>query len=124
MKSTAVSREPTSGTVQPAPSWKKPGSGIPFKQADSPSAMLPSLLLGLALMTVAGWLWLRPGRGQPGGQRQQLARVLESHRLGPKSTVAVVEFAGQLHLVAQTEHAVASIAQVSAATTAKRTEQP
>lgn len=105
-------------TANPAPppataAWKTGATALPFKQDTAPAAQAPAALLGVALLAVAAWLWLRRA-GKPHGvaARGQLARVVESHRLGPRSTIAVVEFAGQRHLVAQTEHAVTCIAQV------------
>jgi flagellar biogenesis protein FliO len=90
----------------------KTSAAIPFKQDPEPSTTSPVLAsVALLLVLAAAWWWLRKhlDRGSPrAGERR--ARVLESHRLGPRSTLAVVEFAGQLHLLAQTEHAVTCIA--------------
>lgn len=105
--------------AQPAAPGVKPGlagsTRIPFKQdSDGVGSEAPVAVLAVLLALLAGWLWLRKRQGsrQPGGGRR--ARVLESHRLGPRSTLAVVEFAGQWHLLTQTEHSITCVAQAPA----------
>jgi flagellar biogenesis protein FliO len=89
---------------------------IPFKAEEPIGHEMTLAIGGVLLLLIAALWWLRKqlGRSALGGERH--ARVLESHRLGPHSTLAVVEFAGQLHLLAQTEQGVSCIAQAPAGT--------
>jgi flagellar biogenesis protein FliO len=94
----------------------KTNSLIPFKQDPQPAAASPVLVsVALLLVLLGAWWWMRKHleRGALRG-RERRARVLESHRLGPRSTLAVVEFAGQLHLLAQTENSVTCVARAPA----------
>jgi flagellar biogenesis protein FliO len=99
----------------------QPASPIPFKQeAAGAAAALPGAALGvllLSLLAIAAVYWIRKRLNlQPGGKRgPQLLRVLETQRLGPRTLLSVVEFAGGQYLVAQSEQGVSCLASAPAA---------
>jgi len=68
-------------------------------------------ILVLAIIAIGVLYWLR-NRLRAGSIHapQRAARVLESHRLGPRATLAVVEFGGQHLLLAHTEQGVQCVA--------------
>ena len=89
---------------------------IPFKRDSSPAeAAAPGAalaLLAVALFAV-GLLYLLRRRllhGQQGGAARQL-RVLDSQRLSGRTTLSVVQFAGQRYLLAQGDQGVQCLAQ-------------
>jgi flagellar biogenesis protein FliO len=93
---------------------------IPFKRealadgAATPGATLLTLLLAALAIGVLYWLRKRVALQVP-GRGERLLRVLESQRLGPRSTLSVVEFAGQRYLLAQSEQGVQCVASVPVA---------
>jgi flagellar protein FliO/FliZ len=102
-------------TVQQSP----PGSSIPFKPAAAGSGAVASggaAVLVVSMLAIAIALYLRRrlnlGRIVPQGQHR--LRVLETQMLGPRTLLAVVEFGGREHLIAQTEHGVTRIADIEA----------
>jgi flagellar biogenesis protein FliO len=92
---------------------------IPFKRealadgAATPGATLLTLLLAVLAIGVLYWLRKRVALQVP-GRAQRLLRVLESQRLGARSTLSVVEFGGRHYLLAQGEQGVQCIADVAA----------
>ncbi|MGK5049024.1 flagellar biosynthetic protein FliO [Janthinobacterium sp. GB4P2] len=44
------------------------------------------------------------------GSQPRLVRVLDTQRLGPRSLLSVVEFAGNQYLIAQSEHGITTLA--------------
>jgi len=88
---------------------------IPFKResvadgAASPGVAVTIVILAIIAIGVLYWLRNRlrvDGSGAPA----RAARVLESHRLGPRATLAVVEFGGQRLLLAHSEQGVQCVA--------------
>lgn len=99
-------------------------SSIPFKQ-DAPvgAAALPGGALGVLLLSalaivavyvVRKRLNLQPARSGSA----KLLRVLETQRLGPRTLLSVVEFAGSQYLIAQSEQGVSCLAAAPPATPA------
>ena len=86
-------------------------SVIPFKRdSDVPSSTFIGggvgvLLISLLAIVVVQWLRKRLHM-LPGSQGPRLLQVLESQRLGPRTTLLVVQFAGRRYLLAQGEHGV------------------
>lgn len=78
---------------------------IPFKRdpsgldAASPAGALG--LLAVALLAIGVLWWLRQRLQRQGGSASRQLRVLESQRLGPRTTLAVVEFGGRRYLLAE-----------------------
>jgi flagellar protein FliO/FliZ len=92
---------------------------IPFKQAapaDHAAMSGGGAVLAVALLAIVVVLYLRKrlnlvrGAGKDG----QRIRILETRALGPRTLLAVVEFGGREHLLAQTEHGVTRIADIEA----------
>lgn len=100
---------------------------IPFKRdaeagaiagSGSMAILLVSLLAIGAVYVVRKRLKLGPRMdGSPA-----LLRVLETRRLGPRTLLAVVEFGGKQHLIAQGEHGVSCIDSIVPASTAAKPE--
>ncbi|KQV58001.1 MULTISPECIES: flagellar biosynthetic protein FliO [unclassified Duganella] len=94
-------------------------AAIPFKrESDVPvgSAVgggVGVLLIALAAIVVVQVLRKKLKLAPPGAGARHL-RVLETQRLGPRSTLAVVEFAGRRYLLAQGEHGVSCVDSVPA----------
>jgi flagellar biosynthetic protein FliO len=84
---------------------------IPYKHDHiSADSDLPRVALGLTvcLLVLAGAVYFlrrRLGINLEVGRNKQL-RVVESHRLNPRSSLYVVEFAGKYHLLGQSEHSI------------------
>lgn len=103
------------------------GQAIPFKRDAEASAiagsgsiavLLVSLLAIGAVYVVRKRLKLGPRMdGSPA-----LLRVLETRRLGPRALLAVVEFGGKRHLIAQGEHGVSCIDTIVLASAAAKPE--
>jgi flagellar biogenesis protein FliO len=97
-------------------------SPIPFKQdASAGAAALPGGALGVLLLSVAAIVAVlvirkRLNLPQAGKHAPQLLRVLETQRLGPRTLLSVVEFAGGRYLIAQGEHGVSCLAAAPPAT--------
>jgi flagellar biogenesis protein FliO len=88
-----------------------PVSQIPFKRDNiSTASDAPRVALGLTVcfLLLAGAVYVirrRLGPTLETGRVKRL-RVLESHRLSPRSSLHVVEFAGKVHLLAQSEQGI------------------
>lgn len=99
-------------------------SPIPFKQeASAGAAALPGGALGVLLLSalaiVAVVVIRKRLNLQPTDQSApRLLRVLETQRLGPRTLLSVVEFAGGRYLIAQSEHGVSCLAAAPPATPA------
>ena len=93
---------------------------IPFKKDRTPvDNDLPRVAMSLTvcLLLLAGGVYVlrrRLGLRFEPGRTGHRARVLESHRLNPQSSLHVVEFAGKQHLLGQTEHNIVCLASVPA----------
>ncbi|HSY29560.1 MAG TPA: flagellar biosynthetic protein FliO [Burkholderiaceae bacterium] len=94
---------------EPAPS--APASQIPYKRDHiSTDSDLPRVALGLTvcLLLLSGAVYfLRRRLGINLEVRcNKKLRVVESHRLNPRSSLYVVAFAGKYHLLGQSEHSI------------------
>ncbi|MRW94181.1 hypothetical protein GJ699_29830 [Duganella sp. FT80W] len=90
-------------------------AAIPYKQdAAVTAAALPGGALGVLLVSalaIVVVLVLRKRLNlQPRRDGARHLRVLETQRLGPRTLLAVVEFAGGQYLIAQSEHGVSCLA--------------
>ncbi|MYM28567.1 hypothetical protein GTP58_09550 [Duganella sp. CY15W] len=88
---------------------------IPFKHDNGAAAALPGGALGvllLSLLAIAAVLVVRKRLNlqRSGSAPVRHLQVLETQRLGPRTLLAVVEFGGQQHLIAQGEHGVSCLA--------------
>ena len=98
---------------EPAPQGQAqaaaPANQIPYKRDHlSTDSDLPRVALGLTvcLLVLSGAVYFlrrRLGINLDVGRNKKL-RVVESHRLNPRSSLYVVEFAGKYHLLGQSEH--------------------
>jgi flagellar biosynthetic protein FliO len=92
---------------------------IPFKQA-SPAINAATtsggavLVVSLLAIAIVFFLRKRLNLGRMGEHGSKRIRVLETQMLGPRTMLAVVEFGGREHLIAQTEHGVSCIADIEA----------
>jgi flagellar biogenesis protein FliO len=88
-----------------------PTSQIPYKQdKTSAESDFSRVALGLTgcLLLLAGAVYVirrRLGLTLPTGQVKKL-RIVETHRLNPRSSLYVIEFAGKYHVLAQGEQGV------------------
>lgn len=101
----------------PPPATQAPA--IPFKHAaptGNAAATSGGAVLVVSLLAIGLVLFLRKrlNLGRAGGQGGKRIRVLETQMLGPRTMLAVVEFGGREHLIAQTDHGVSRIADVEA----------
>lgn len=100
-----------------------PGA-IPFRRDSASGAgslagsawgvLVVSLLAIGAVLYVRKRLNLNPLNPRQGAA-PRLLRVLETQRLGPRALLSVVEFGGQQHLIAQSEHGVSHLVTAPAA---------
>ena len=94
-------------------------AAIPFKrESDVPVNSIVGggagvLLIALAAIVVVQVLRKRLKLVPPGASARHV-RVLETQRLGPRTTLAVVEFSGRRYLLAQGEHGVSCVDSVPA----------
>lgn len=105
-----------------ASGWARADGGaapIPFKQ-DSVAATgaLPGGALGVLLVSALAigavyWIRKRLNLPLPGKQAGRHLRVLQTERLGPRTLLSVVEFAGARYLIAQGEQGVSCLAQAA-----------
>jgi flagellar biogenesis protein FliO len=92
---------------------------IPFKRdSDVPLGSAVGSGVGVLLIALAAIVVVQLLRKRlkllPPGTSQRLVRVLETQRLGPRTTLAVVEFNGRRYLLAQGEHGVSCVDSVAA----------
>jgi len=87
---------------------------IPYKQEDTTKGLdvrrlaAGALLCGLTL--TAALYFLRKRLGLLKETRGGHLKILETQRLGPKSALHVIQFAGTVYLLAQNEHGFSKIA--------------
>ncbi|OEZ52849.1 flagellar biosynthetic protein FliO [Duganella sp. HH105] len=95
------------------------GAAIPFKQDSAgAAAALPGGALGVLLVSalaIAAVYWIRKRLNLPlpGKDAGRHLRVLQTERLGPRTLLSVVEFAGGRYLIAQSEQGVSCLAQAA-----------
>ncbi|MTV41465.1 flagellar biosynthetic protein FliO [Duganella radicis] len=93
-----------------------PAAPIPYKQdAAVAAAALPGGALGVLILSglaivVVYVLRKRLNLQAPGKGGARHLRVLETQRLGPRTLLSVVEFAGSRYLIAQSEQGVTCLA--------------
>ncbi len=93
---------------------------IPFKHDDgAAAAALPGGAIGVLLLSalaIVAVLVVRKRLNLHSGGKAapRHLKVLETQRLGPRTLLAVVEFGGQQHLIAQGEHGVNCLATAAA----------
>lgn len=101
---------PSSTAAQPL------SPAIPFKrEADAGATAFGGGAAGIVILSLVAIMAVlairkRLGLGQPRPRAPRLVRVLESHRLGPKALLSVVEFSGTQYLIAQGEHGISCVA--------------
>jgi len=94
-----------------ASSTSVPMSQIPYKHDNiSVQSDLPRVAIGMTvcMLLLAGGLYFlrrRLGVKMP-GSRNRLLRVVETQRLNPRSSLYVVEFGGNYHLLGQSEQGI------------------
>jgi len=98
-------------------------AAIPFKrESDVPLGSAVGGGVGVLLIALAAIVVVQVLRKKlklvPPGAAARHVRVLETQRLGPRSTLAVVEFAGRRYLLAQGEHGVSCVDSVPVAESA------
>jgi flagellar biogenesis protein FliO len=95
------------------PGWAASAQTIPFKSAEvgTPWSTAGLALLFVSALAIAAVLLIRRRLAfAPAAETARLLRVLETQRLGPRSTLTVIEFKGGHYLLAQTEHGVRCLA--------------
>ena len=99
-------------TVSPcAVATDVPATQIPYKRdSNPPEGDFSRVALGLTacLLILAGAVYVirrRLGLSLEVGKIRKL-RVVETHRLNPRSSLYLIEFAGNYHVLAQGEHGI------------------
>lgn len=105
-------------------------AAIPFRHDDGagPLALSGSSAWAVLLISAAAIgavVIIRKKLKMPilSGSQPRLVRVLDTQRLGPRSLLSVVEFAGDQYLIAQSEHGITSLAVAPRAPAAMPGEQ-
>lgn len=106
------------------------GAAIPFKRDDAAGSLALSgssawAVLLISAAAIGAVVIIRKKLKMPvlSGSQPRLVRVLETQRLGPRSLLSVVEFAGDQYLIAQSEHGITSLAVAPRAPSATLEEQ-
>lgn len=105
--------------LQVAPLPAQAQTQIPFKHVApvgnvAANSGIAVLVVSLLAIIIVLYLRKRLNLSRVAGQGGKRIRVLETQMLGPRTMLAVVEFGGREHLIAQTEHGVSRIADVNA----------